>query len=169
MNRQKKEIEKKRQLELLAIKPIDSFSGSMRFLSNFFPVDIEWDGLSFMSTEAAYQASKTTDQELRKKFIHLGPSEAKRLGNEIELRSDWNEVREAIMRELLEQKFARGQFSQLLQMTAPRALVEGNHWHDTYWGVCNGKCKYGPHPAYGENYLGIALMEIRDDKSQNSR
>lgn len=169
MNRQKKEIEKKRQLELLAITPIDRFSGALRFLSNFFFVDIEWEGLSFLSTEAAYQAAKTTDIELRKKFTSLGPSEAKKLGNEIELRPDWEEVRDGVMRELLEQKFAWTHLRELLNMTAPRALVEGNNWHDVYWGVCNGQCKYGPHPAYGENHLGLTLMEIRDGKTQNAR
>ncbi len=162
MNRQKKEVEKKRQLELLAITPIDSFSGSMRFLSNFFLVDIEWGGLSFTSTEAAYQAAKTTDHELRKKFVPLGPSEAKRLGNEIELRPGWDEVRDTVMWELVAQKFSKEPLRQLLQKTKPRALVEGNHWHDVYWGVCNGKCKYGPHPSYGENHLGLTLMEVRD-------
>lgn len=33
-------------------------------------------------------------------------------------------------------------------------LIEGNYWHDTYWGVCEG---------VGENHLGKLLMEIRNE------
>lgn len=29
---------------------------------------------------------------------------------------------------------------------------KGNHWHDTYWGVCDGA---------GENRLGKLLMQVR--------
>ena len=33
-------------------------------------------------------------------------------------------------------------------------LEEGNTWHDTYWGVCNGK---------GKNKLGKILMQVREE------
>jgi ribA/ribD-fused uncharacterized protein len=164
VNRQKKEIEKKRQMELLAITPIDSFRMNFRFLSNFFPVKVTFEGLEFLSTEAAYQAAKTLDPEVRKLFVSLGPSEAKALGNNpevVKLREDWEEVKDPIMFDLLTQKFSQSTFWHLIQRTGTRSLIEGNSWHDVYWGVCNGKCKYGPHPPYGENRLGEFLMEIR--------
>ena len=41
----------------------------------------------------------------------------------------------------------------MLIKTAPAHLIEGNTWHDTFWGVYNGK---------GLNYLGRILEEIRD-------
>lgn len=31
-------------------------------------------------------------------------------------------------------------------------IVEGNQWHDTFWGVCNG---------VGQNNLGQILMNVR--------
>ncbi len=33
-------------------------------------------------------------------------------------------------------------------------LIEGNHWNDTFWGICNGN---------GENNLGKILMKIRHE------
>src|SRR5687767_3176994 len=135
MNRQKKEIEKKRQLELLAITPIDSFRMNFRFLSNFFPAKVTFEGLEFLSTEAAYQAAKTLDPSVRVLFVPLSPSEAKALGNNpevVKLREDWEEVKDPIMFDLLVQKFTQEPFWPLLQRTGTRPLVEGNTWHDVY-------------------------------------
>lgn len=162
MNRQKKEQKKKEQLELLKMEPIDSFCGAFRFLSNFFPAVVRFEGLTFQSTEAAYQAAKTLLPELREQFTSMMPSEAKVAGKLLEIREDWEDVKEGIMFDLLQQKFEQNMAWQRLQATAPRPLVEGNHWHDTYWGVCNGKCRQGPHAPFGKNRLGEMLMEIRD-------
>jgi predicted NAD-dependent protein-ADP-ribosyltransferase YbiA (DUF1768 family) len=57
------------------------------------------------------------------------------------------------MEQLLRQKFA-GPRAFLLAATSPAELIEGNTWHDTFWGVCDG---------IGENNLGRLLMKIRDD------
>ena len=162
MNRQKKEIVKKQQLQLLAVKPIDSFRGQYRFLSNFFPAVVVYDGRTFQSTEAAYQSAKTLNPAIRDQFVPLSAGESKVLGNTIELRPDWEEVRDGVMLYLLHQKFTQPEFRQLLKKTFPRFLVEGNNWHDTYWGVCNGCRKIGNHPSIGENHLGRMLMLIRD-------
>lgn len=37
--------------------------------------------------------------------------------------------------------------------TGNEMLVEGNNWHDKFWGVCGGE---------GENHLGKMLMHIRE-------
>ena len=165
MNRQKKEEEKKRQLQLLAITPIDSFRDKYRFLSNFFPAIVEFDGRTFQSTEAAYQSAKSLDPAIRELFVPLMANEAKKLGQEIQIRPDWDEVRDTIMLDLLKQKFYQNLAWQRLQATAPRPLVEGNNWHDTYWGVCKGCRKIGPHAPIGENKLGRFLMLVRDGAS----
>ena len=41
-----------------------------------------------------------------------------------------------------------------LLATENEELVEGNTWHDTYWGVCNRR---------GKNKLGKILMRIREE------
>ena len=42
--------------------------------------------------------------------------------------------------------------------TGDLLLVEGNYWHDNYWGDCFcDKCK----GRKGENFLGRILMNVR--------
>ena len=137
---------------------IDSFSGEHRWLSNFEPCKINAFGYTYQSVEHAYVAAKSTVSE-----HHLltwscdTPGQAKRLGREVELRTDWEEVRLYYMRTFLEQKFSPGsELRAKLDATKGIELIEGNHWGDTFWGVCNG---------VGKNNLGLLLMAIRDDIS----
>jgi ribA/ribD-fused uncharacterized protein len=135
------------------LPPIDSFSGEFRFLSNFYPSPVTFDGLRYPSVENAYQASKTLDRVQRQAFVNVSPGEAKRLGQALPLRKDWEQVKLKIMEILLLKKFTPGTdlASQLLG-TGNRQLIEGNHWGDRFWGMCGGQ---------GENHLGLLLMEIR--------
>jgi ribA/ribD-fused uncharacterized protein len=141
---------------------IDSFQGEYRFLSNFWPVNIYYDGLMYPTVEHAYQAQKTVLKGIRQKIANLEkPGDAKRLGEELELlrkvRLEWNdEFKISIMNSLLKQKFSTGnhELLQKLLATGDAELIEGNTWGDTFWGVCEGK---------GENLLGKILMEIRSD------
>lgn len=44
---------------------INSFMGKYRFLSNFWPCKVIFNGLEYPSTEHAYQAAKTLNPEER--------------------------------------------------------------------------------------------------------
>lgn len=137
---------------------IDGFHGTYRFLSNFYPVEVSFAGNVYPSVEHAYQAAKTLDEDARKLISKLKTAgQAKRYGRRVKMRPDWDHVKLNIMKELLKQKFDRDlnpDLWMLLSKTGKRKLVEGNTWHDTYWGVCNG---------IGANHLGRLLMEIRDE------
>lgn len=134
---------------------IDNFRGEYRFLSNFYPVKVKCDfGFIYDSTEAAYQAQKTTDRMIRLMFTDYKPIIAKRNGKKIKLRSDWEEVKLNVMLDLLRQKFQYDELRQKLIETEDEELVEGNWWGDTFWGVCNG---------VGENHLGKLLMQVRKE------
>ena len=143
------------------VNMIDSFSGEYRFLSNFYPCTIKYEGLTYPTIEHAYQAAKTTDIAQRKAFAlegreiglpTLSAGGAKKLGRKIPIRADWEEVKLDIMEDILKLKFSQRYFRQLLRDTQDEELVEGNLWHDVYWGVCNG---------IGQNQLGQLLMKIR--------
>jgi ribA/ribD-fused uncharacterized protein len=149
---------------LLDLSPIDSFFGVYRFLSNFYPCSITYNGLSYRSSESAFQASKFKCSLTQELFVNLGPREAKDLGNQIKCRDDWDDIKIQVMREILEIKFSNPELRRKLEATRPKPLIEGNRWHDTIWGVCKGTCSKGPHKPYGTNYLGELLMEIRDGK-----
>ena len=72
---------------------INSFKGKYFFLSNFYQAPVCIDGIMYRNNEAAFQSMKTTDLEKRKEFVNLDPSEAKRKGRKIKLRSDWEQIK----------------------------------------------------------------------------
>ncbi len=132
---------------------IDRFHGDHRFLSNFWPVNVMFDGAPYPSVENAYQAAKTIDWQRRVPFRYMPPGEAKDAGRRLPLRPEWEAIQLSVMRDLLVYKFAHGTaLADRLLATGDADLVEGNTWGDTYWGVCNGR---------GTNHLGRLLMEVR--------
>ena len=133
---------------------INKFSGEYNFLSNFYPVEIFFEGMHYPTVEHAYQASKTIFP-LIKRAIQLckTPGQVKRLGNKTPLRGDWEDVKEFIMETLVSQKFSNDpELIKKLVATGDEELVEGNSWGDTFWGVYNG---------VGRNNLGKILMKVR--------
>lgn len=134
-------------------KRIESFRGEYYFLSNFSEYPVTYDGITFRNNEAAFQAMKVTDHEQRKSFAHLDPSAAKKLGRHVDLRSDWEEVKQAHMYEIVKAKFTQHpKLKAQLIATEGAILIEGNTWGDTIWGMCNGR---------GQNKLGNILMRVR--------
>jgi len=133
---------------------IREFSGIHRFLSNFYPVSVEYEGAVYPSVEHAYQAAKSLDPEEREIIRSTGSAGlAKRLGRHAKVRDDWEDVKLEIMAELVYQKFHRNaDLASKLLGTGDMALVEGNWWGDRFWGVCNG---------VGHNHLGCILMAVR--------
>lgn len=134
---------------------ITKFKGENRFLSNFEPVWVEFEGKEYPSTEHAYQAAKTLVEEEREKIrLKDTAAKAKRAGKTVTMRPDWDKVKLQVMEELIRQKFQRDDLAEKLLATGDQELVEGNTWGDTFWGVCKGK---------GENNLGQILMKVRND------
>lgn len=148
-------------------KLIDEFKGEYDFLSNFYITDIEYEGIKYSSTEAAFQAAKikcvTDDETARQRapFANYSPSMAKKMGRKGTLRPDWEQVKDGIMLDLLRIKFKGDKdLKERLLETEDAVLVEGNTWHDCYWGdCCCPKCANKP----GRNTLGKLLMRVREE------
>jgi N-glycosidase YbiA len=137
------------------MKTIGQFTGQHRFLSNFWSCCIAFEGHSYRTVEHAFQAAKTLDEDERRRIRNEhSAAAAKRRGKRVELRTDWDEVKVDIMRELLRQKFGSEPLRSRLLKTGNALLVEGNWWGDKFWGVCDGK---------GLNTLGTLLMQIREE------
>lgn len=133
---------------------VEGFKDEFRFLSNFWAAPILYNGDKWSSVEQAYQAYKSNDPEVRKLFQSLTSAEAKKLGREIEIREDWEFVKDHIMYNLVCEKFMQNEhLADMLLATRKSYLEETNWWNDTYWGVCNGK---------GQNKLGKILMQVRE-------
>lgn len=135
---------------------IDSFTGAHRFLSNFFPAQVWYDGILFPSVEHAYQACKTENKGERILIARLKTAgEAKREGKRVKMHNqrEWDAKKIGIMRDLLMRKFADKGLATMLLNTGEEELVEGNDWGDRFWGKVDG---------HGQNWLGRLLMEVRD-------
>ncbi|MES2463664.1 MAG: NADAR family protein, partial [Armatimonadota bacterium] len=71
------------------------------------------------------------------------------------LRTDWNEVKEDVMRRALQAKFATHvSLRELLLSTGSEEIVE-NAPGDAYWGIGRD--------GTGKNRLGFLLMELRGE------
>jgi predicted NAD-dependent protein-ADP-ribosyltransferase YbiA (DUF1768 family) len=126
---------------------ITDFHGQHNFLSNFFPVAIEYNGLTYPSVEHAFQAQKVTDHGIHRR--------------KLKLREDWETVKMSVMGELLRIKFAQPYLRYQLVGTGDAELIEGNTWGDKYWGCIWVGPDPGPGHWHGENHLGKLLMKIR--------
>lgn len=145
---------------------IDSFKGRWSFLSNFYPCVIEYKGIEYPSVEHFYVAMKidsnqiingnhyTLDdfREMVSKLSSAGM--AKKIGQKVRLRKDWDEKKLDVMNWGVREKFKNEDLKELLLSTGDQDIIEGNFWNDTFWGVCNGK---------GKNHLGKILMKVRDE------
>ncbi len=140
---------------------IKGFNGKYRFLSNFYPSTVTLDGLEYDHVEAAFQAAKTDDVADRRRIREAAkPGDAKRLGQKVKLRQDWEKIKIQVMEDLVRQKFQRHQqLREKLLATEDAYLEETNTWNDTFWGVCR---------AYGKNHLGKILMKVRDELRSSS-
>ena len=135
---------------------IDKFSGEYEFLSNMYPCKITYGGITYKCSESAYQAQKRPDLAIR--FAELDGYTAKKLGRQVEIRSDWERAKLRIMATIVFQKFNQNKdLAEKLLLTGDAELIEGNYWGDTYWGICNNRV----YDNVGENYLGKILMFTR--------
>lgn len=134
-----------------------TFRGKYNFLSNLFASAFEWDGRIYRNSEAAFQSAKSLDPAVRDRFAEMAGAAAKREGKKVRLRGDWESVKNGVMEEVVRAKFSQNpELLQRLIDTGDMDLVEGNRWHDAYWGVdlATGE---------GENHLGLILMKIRSE------
>lgn len=140
---------------------IDSFRNDYEFLSNFSTSPIVAHGWLCATVEHAYQAAKTLDQSWVRHIVTAhSPGEAKRLGNLAPLRNNWKGIRISMMATYLTLKFPESsKLARKLVDTYPATLIEGNTWHDNFWGDC--RCgRPACREIIGENHLGT-LLEIR--------
>ena len=127
--------------------------------SNFYNAPIVIDGAEWKTSEHYFQAMKfaTTDPAYMEKIKQVAkPGESARLGRSRShpLRSDWEEVKDDIMRQALKAKFTQHpNLKKILMSTGKADLVEHTK-NDRYWGDGGD--------GTGKNMLGTLLVELRE-------
>lgn len=147
------------------------FRDDYYFLSNMFPCNISIDMadiaapeaikdlpanrtvMSFSCSESAFQAAKCLYGKHMRQFTPLDGFKAKRSGQKVRLRPDWETVKVAVMTSIVKAKFEQHPELMRRLRDIKGEICEDNTWGDTFWGKCDGK---------GKNHLGRILMEIRD-------
>jgi hypothetical protein len=143
---------------------INSFNGEYRFLSNYYSCKVRYGSIIFSSVENAFQAAKSLDTRDREHIKTLSPGGAKRYGRNVKLRYHWDNVKIGIMLSLIKRKFSDKKLAKKLIDTGDQELIEGNTWHDNYWGVCYcDRCStIRKTKKFGKNVLGKILMDVRE-------
>ena len=134
-----------------------SFSGELRFLSNFYPSRFIIDGVFYETVEHYFQSQKTIIP-FQKERIRKAPSPvyAKKYGRECTLRAGWDRIKDDIMFKGVFAKFSQDpELKMKLLETDDELLVEINDWNDRYWGV-------NSHNGVGLNKLGNILRDVKN-------
>lgn len=124
--------------------------------SNFAPYPIVLDDETWPTSEHYFQAQKFEDAGHRAKIRTTDSAmQAARLGRDRsqKLRSDWESVKDDVMRKAVRAKFTRhADLRELLLSTGDAKLVEHTE-NDGYWADGGD--------GSGRNMLGQILMEVR--------
>lgn len=134
-------------------KNIRGFVAEYRWLSNFFPCRVEWDGRVYGSAEVAFHSAKYPAAE-RDAFTKLDAEQARKLSRTKPYdKAAWEARKLSTMREIVWAKFSQNsELAKKLLATGDRYLEETNWWGDKVWGVYKGE---------GENLTGKVLMDTR--------
>ncbi len=136
---------------------IKEFQNEYRWLSNFWPVPIEYQGRIYPSVEHAYMAQKNLSETWQNFCVEEeDPKRVKKMSMLVCLRDDWEEIKVALMTDLIRIKFQNPVLREKLLATGDEEIQEGNDWGDTFWGV-------DLETGEGKNALGKIMMKIREE------
>jgi N-glycosidase YbiA len=147
--------------QCMALETVINFylkDGEHGYFSNFASYPIEVRGKIWPTSEHYFQAQKFAGSE-QEEAIRLvkSPMIAARMGRDRQkpLRSDWEAVKDDVMREAVRAKFQQHvTLREQLLATGNAILVEHTE-NDSYWGDGGD--------GSGKNMLGRILMEVRDE------
>ncbi|MCA6362810.1 MAG: NADAR family protein [Bacteroidetes bacterium] len=140
--------------------------------SQWYPAPFVHEGLTYPTAEHWMMAGKARtfdDAEILQRMFETGsPAEAKKLGREIKNfdPDTWDKVKYELVKEGNVLKFSQhADMKAYLLQTGSKVIVEASPM-DAIWGIGlgreNPKAK-NPFTWRGENLLGFALMEVRDE------
>jgi ribA/ribD-fused uncharacterized protein len=141
-------------------------------LSQWFPIEFEENGTIYKTAEHYMMAGKAklfNDQQILEKVLRSEtPNQAKSLGRKVKNFDPklWDEHKYEIVKKANVLKFSQNiQFKDFLLSTDNKVLIEASPY-DRIWGI--GMLETDsriadPNLWEGQNLLGFALMEVRDE------
>ena len=147
------------------------------YLSNFYPVSFSIEKIEFISSEQAFMYYKClvfdrNNKELLSNILQeSNPNKIKKMGRSVRNFDEetWDKVKYNIMLKCIREKFSQNHvIKERLIKTYPKHLYEASPW-DKIWGIGYDKetaIQTNPN-NYGQNLLGKALMQIRDEFIKN--
>lgn len=154
---------KKKEANELSIESRDIIkfyraNGKYGFLSNLHKAQIEFEGITFPTSEHAYQFGKFRDESTRDWAMKSPkPHLLAILSHNLfswDIVSNWSKIKVNRMEEILRVKFQDIELRKKLLDTGGSILIEDSKT-DSFWGI--GK------KGKGKNMLGELLMKIRDE------
>ncbi|MBK9201181.1 MAG: NADAR family protein [Candidatus Obscuribacter sp.] len=140
-------------------------------LSQWYPATFKIDDVSYKTAEQFMMAQKARlfgDEDMLNKILQCQtPKEAKAYGRKVQNFVDekWKEHCSQIVVKANQAKFSQNpELAKYLLSTEPHVLVEASLW-DRIWGIGMAKSNtkaLDPKQWKGQNLLGFALMEVRD-------
>lgn len=146
---------------------ISEFRGQYDWATNFYhKAPFYVHGQKFKTSEHYFAACKTLDANWCQRIIGADTAaDAKRLGRQCPCQPEWGRVRVNVMSQAIWYKFTQHpELQEKLIATGTQVMVEGNWWHDNFWGDCYCNDKDGRHPEClqpGKDALGLLLMNLR--------
>ena len=139
---------------------INKFDNEYIFLSNYYPQNITYKGITYNCAMNAYYGQLISDNLQKKAIANATPSRALSMVINSISKIDYSqEEQDNIMYEILKVKFSDAKLKNLLLQTNQEPLNNNINWEDTYWGICNDE---------GDNKLGKLLMKLRDELSDDT-
>lgn len=134
------------------------YEGEYYMFSNFSSFAVIYNGLTWMTSEHAYQASKFEDKDIID-LIHqtLSAHDSKKVAQvyKNKVRSNWGEIKISIMEDIIRAKIASHPYiREKLLGTGDREIIEDSH-QDSFWGRGID--------FKGRNELGKVWMKIRSE------
>lgn len=125
--------------------------------SNFYKCGFTIDSIYWPTVEHYFQAQKFHDEALKEKIRNFSsPMDAAREGRNRNhhLRSDWENVKDDIMRLAVLEKFKQNESAKTVLLSSGDLPIVEHTINDSYWADGgNGS---------GKNMLGLILMETRE-------
>ena len=144
--------------------PFREVEGEWGIFSNFAHTPIQYEGVTYKSSEQLFQMMKFTDEDVRNAvYAANNPKFTSKHYEKTHRRNDWGMIVVDAMKQCLQLKYEQSEeFRKALERSKGKYIVEDQSsfkksWADS-WGVQRqGEFYVGP------NLMGRLLMELRDN------